>query len=51
VEVQTAEALVEQEMEALMEHKDKMELLELVAVAVAATMAIDLELAEADHAS
>ena len=50
MEVQTAEALVEQEMEALMEHKDKMELLELAVAVVAATMETGLELAEADHA-
>jgi hypothetical protein len=35
---------------ALMEHKDKMELLELAVAVVAATMETDLELAEAEHA-
>jgi len=50
VEVQTAEALVEQEMEALMEHKDRLELMAQAEAAEAVTMVIDLDQAVTDHA-
>jgi hypothetical protein len=50
VEVQTAEALVEQEMEVLMEHKDKLELLAQAEAAEAVIMVIDLDQVVADHA-
>jgi hypothetical protein len=52
VEVQTAEEQEDKaQVLALMEHKDKLELMVQVVAVEAATMAIDLDQAVADHAS